>query len=61
MRAKKGMALIAGMCLIGANAYADDEIEFEAELTGDQEVPPVITEANGEAEFEVRSFWMIKD
>ena len=31
----------------------DDEEEFEAELDGAQEVPPVETEASGEAEFEL--------
>lgn len=53
MRSTKNLALIAGLCLCGASAYADDGLEFEAELSGDQEVPPVETEATGEAEFEV--------
>lgn len=53
MNGSKSVVLLAGLCLTGASAFADDGFEFEAELSGDQEVPPVATEAEGEAEFEV--------
>lgn len=53
MNGSKRVVLLAALCLMGTSAFADDEFEFEAELSGDQEVPPVATEAEGEAEFEV--------
>lgn len=53
MMAMKSVAIITALLLTGAGANADDELEFEAELSGANEVPPVETEAVGEAEFEV--------
>ncbi len=40
------------LLLVSAGAYGRD-LEFKAELTGDEEVPPVITDTSGEAKFEV--------
>jgi hypothetical protein len=40
--------------LVSASALADDW-EFVAELTGDQQVPPVETETNGETKLEVNA------
>ena len=44
-------ALVAALALASA-AYAQDELKFEAELSGAEEVPPVMTEGVGEAKFE---------
>ena len=41
-----------GLITFAGIAQADD-LEFTAELSGDEEVPPVATDARGEAEFEV--------
>ena len=48
-------AFILSMTLAGTPGLADDddELEFKADLTGAEEVPPVDTDTTGEAEFEV--------
>jgi Cu/Zn superoxide dismutase len=46
------VALVAALAMASA-AYAEDELKFEAELSGAAERPtPVVTEGVGEAEFE---------
>src|ERR671919_236154 len=45
-----GVIVVAMLATVSA-AYADD-LKFEAELSGTQEVPPVATEGVGEAKFE---------
>lgn len=56
--------IIALFGLISTATFAsddDDELEFEARLTGAAEVPPVETRTKGKAEFEVNDDWsMIK-
>ena len=44
-------ALVAPLAL-ASPAFGDDELKFEADLSGAQEVPPVVTEGVGEAKFE---------
>lgn len=41
------------LTLLTGSVNADDELEFSARLTGDQEVPPVDTQTKGKASFEV--------
>ena len=45
---------LLGALAVSGGAYADS-LEFEAELSGDEEVPPVVTDAEGDAKFEVNS------
>lgn len=54
MKGLKNVLLVATLSAAGTLAYADDELEFSAELSGAEEVPiGVITDTTGEAEFEV--------
>lgn len=46
-------ALLATPVAIADDIDDDEEGEWEAELSGDEEVPPVDTEAEGEASFEM--------
>jgi hypothetical protein len=46
------VTFIAALAVAGA-AVASDELEFEADLSGANEVPAVMTDATGEAEIEV--------
>lgn len=49
-------SLTLSLCVVALYAgslNASDELEFEAELSGAQEVPPVDTRTRGEASFEV--------
>ena len=51
---KRSLAIVAILSAVLATAgvaYADD-LKFEAELSGAEEVPPVETEGEGEAKFE---------
>ena len=45
------VVIVVAMLATVSAAYADD-LKFEAELSGTQEVPPVATEGVGEAKFE---------
>lgn len=47
--------MIFALLAVPATAFADSEMEFEATLTGDQEVPPVETTMQGHAEIEVEN------
>ena len=53
MKGLNTIFLIAALSMAGTPAFADDELEFKAELSGAEEVPPVDTDTTGEAEFEV--------
>lgn len=53
MKLFRNCALLAGMGLAAAPSYAASGLEFKAELSGDNEVPPVTTSTTGEAKFEV--------
>ncbi|CAN5836726.1 CHRD domain-containing protein [soil metagenome] len=46
-------AALLGVLLTMGTAIAGDELEFEADLSGANEVPAVATAATGEAEFEI--------
>jgi len=46
-------AFVVGTIATGTIAFADDDNEFTADLSGSEEVPSVDTDATGEAEFEV--------
>ena len=45
------MVVLVAVLVMASAAYADD-LKFEAELSGAEEVPPVVTEGVGEAKFE---------
>ncbi len=53
MKSLTKILLVGTLSMAGTLAFADDELEFKAELSGDQEVPPIDTDTTGEAEFEV--------
>ncbi len=58
MKSLTKVLLVASLSMFGTLAFADDELEFKAELSGAEEVPnPVITNTSGEAEFEVNEDW----
>ncbi len=57
MKGLNKVLLVATLSMAGTLAFADDELEFKAELSGAQEVPPVVTDTTGEAEFEVNKDW----
>jgi len=44
-------AFVAGTIATGSIAFADDDNEFTANLSGASEVPPVATDTTGKAEF----------
>ncbi len=46
-------AFVAGTIATGTIAIADDADKFKADLSGSQEVPPVMTDTTGKASFEV--------
>ena len=45
-------AVLAAPLALASPAFGDDELKFETDLSGAQEVPPVVTEGVGEAKFE---------
>ncbi len=58
MKGLNKILLVATLSMAGTLAFADDELEFKAKLSGAEEVPnPVITNTSGEAEFEVNEDW----
>ena len=48
---------VFALMLYAGNVGAGNELEFEAELSGAQEVPPVDTRVKGEANFEVDEYY----
>jgi hypothetical protein len=50
---KKALLVAAVLLALGTTAHADSKREFQARLTGDQEVPPVVTDATGRFEIKV--------
>ena len=52
MKTILGLSLLA-LTLFAGSAVASGNLEFEAKLSGAQEVPPVDTRTKGEASFEV--------
>jgi hypothetical protein len=45
-------AILAAPLVLANPAFAGDELKFETDLSGAEEVPPVVTEGVGEAKFE---------
>jgi hypothetical protein len=55
---RKPLAIVAILVAVlgfASIAYGQAGLDFKAELTGSEEVPPVITATTGEAKFEVNS------
>lgn len=55
MKTAMAVSYLLVLILLASSAYSEDSLDFKAKLTGDQEVPPVVNQIRGKAQFEINN------